>query len=189
MPAYCLLGLPSQADAHLDLFSELTTSLIVVSADGVTERRFAQAFADKAEQGIPVKLLVDAVGSVTLSEETLKIQTESRASSGTSTPISLHLQEVVSHDGRSHQDHQVGYLADCFGYFYAIGETRKRHGGVYGNVTLSRWKIERARYVDLSVSGEARGALRTDIRCGTLGQADSDGVGHFRPACRPGRFQ
>jgi cardiolipin synthase len=41
--------------------------------DGLTGRRFAQAFADKAEQGIPVKLLVDAVGSATLSEEILNI--------------------------------------------------------------------------------------------------------------------
>ena len=77
------------------------------------------------------------------------------------------LQEVVSHEGPSSEDHQASYLASCFGYFYAIGETRKHRGGVYGNVTLSRWKIERARFVDLSVSGrEERGALRTDIRFG-----------------------
>ena len=32
-----------------------------IFCDGLTGRRLAQAFADKAEQGIPVKLLVDAV--------------------------------------------------------------------------------------------------------------------------------
>jgi endonuclease/exonuclease/phosphatase family metal-dependent hydrolase len=77
------------------------------------------------------------------------------------------LQEVVSYDGPSREDHQASYLANRFGYFYAIGETRKHHGGVYGNVTLSRWKIDRASHTDLSVSDrEERGALRTDIRSG-----------------------
>lgn len=77
------------------------------------------------------------------------------------------LQEVVSHEGRSIQDHQAGYLADRLGYFYAIGETRKHRGGVYGNVTLSRASFEMVRHVDLSVPGhEERGVLRTDIRLG-----------------------
>jgi len=39
--------------------------------NGETGQRFAQAFADKAQEGIPVKLLVDAVGSATLGEEIL----------------------------------------------------------------------------------------------------------------------
>jgi endonuclease/exonuclease/phosphatase family metal-dependent hydrolase len=77
------------------------------------------------------------------------------------------LQEVVSRDGPSIEDHQAGYLADRFGYRYAIGETRKHRGGVYGNVTLSRWDFERVRHVDLSVRGrERRGVLRTDILFG-----------------------
>jgi endonuclease/exonuclease/phosphatase family metal-dependent hydrolase len=77
------------------------------------------------------------------------------------------LQEVVSREGGEPEDHQAGYLAREFGYYYAIGETRKYRGGVYGNVTLSRWKFERARHADLSVSGrEERGVLRTDIRLG-----------------------
>jgi endonuclease/exonuclease/phosphatase family metal-dependent hydrolase len=77
------------------------------------------------------------------------------------------LQEVVSHDGPSIEDHQASYLAEQLGYFYAIGETRKHRGGVYGNVTLSRWKFEQTKHVDLSVSGrEERGVLRTDIRLG-----------------------
>lgn len=78
------------------------------------------------------------------------------------------LQEVVSHDGRSIEDHQAGYLADLFGYYHAIGETRKHRGGVYGNVTLSRWEFEGMRHVDLSVPRrEERGVLRTDLRIGT----------------------
>jgi len=77
------------------------------------------------------------------------------------------LQEVVSHEGRSIQDHQASYLADKLGYFHTIGETRKHRGGVYGNVTLSRWDFELVRQIDLSVAGrEERGALRTDIRLG-----------------------
>ena len=63
------------------------------------------------------------------------------------------LQEVVSHEGLAMEDHQARYLADRFGYFHAMGETRKHRGGVYGNVTLSRWPFERVRRVDLTVPG------------------------------------
>lgn len=74
------------------------------------------------------------------------------------------LQEVVSHEGASVEDHQASYLADRFGYVHAVGETRKHRGGVYGNVTLSRWPFELIRHIDLSVPGrEERGVLRTDI--------------------------
>lgn len=77
------------------------------------------------------------------------------------------LQEVVSHEGLSIDDHQASYLADRFRHFHAIGETRKHRGGVYGNVTLSRWGFELIRHVDLSVPGrEERGVLRTDVRIG-----------------------
>jgi endonuclease/exonuclease/phosphatase family metal-dependent hydrolase len=75
------------------------------------------------------------------------------------------LQEVVNHEGPSIEDHQASYLADRLGYRFAIGETRKHRGGVYGNVTLSRWAFERIRQIDLTVSGrEERGVLRTDIK-------------------------
>lgn len=74
------------------------------------------------------------------------------------------LQEVVNHEGRTIEDHQAAYLAERLGYSYAVGETRKHAGGVYGNVTLSRWKFELVRPLDLTVIGrEERGALRTDI--------------------------
>jgi endonuclease/exonuclease/phosphatase family metal-dependent hydrolase len=78
------------------------------------------------------------------------------------------LQEVVSRDGPSIEDHQAGYLASRFGYRFAIGETRTHRGGVYGNVTLSRWEFAAIRQMDLSVAGrERRGVLRTDIRLGS----------------------
>lgn len=77
----------------------------------------------------------------------------------------LALQEVVSRNGPSIEDHQARYLADELGLRHAIGETRKYRGGVYGNVTLSRWDFELVRAFDLSVAGrEERGVLRTDIR-------------------------
>jgi endonuclease/exonuclease/phosphatase family metal-dependent hydrolase len=77
------------------------------------------------------------------------------------------VQEVVSHEGRSIEDHQASYLGEQLGYFHAIGETRKHRGGAYGNVTLSRWAFELIRHVDLSVPGhEQRGVLRTDVRVG-----------------------
>ena len=77
------------------------------------------------------------------------------------------LQEVVSREGPSFEDHQARYLADQFGYYYALGETRKYRGAAYGNVTLSRWKFVLSRHADLSVYGrEERGVLRTDIRLG-----------------------
>ena len=41
--------------------------------DGLIGRRFAEAFAEKARQGVAVKLLVDAVGSSTLGEDILRI--------------------------------------------------------------------------------------------------------------------
>lgn len=77
------------------------------------------------------------------------------------------LQEVVSHEGATIQDHQAGYLAERLGCRYAIGETRRHRGGVYGNVTLSRSDFEAIRHLDLTVEGrEERGVLRTDIRLG-----------------------
>ena len=41
--------------------------------DGQVGRRFAEAFAEKARGGIPVKLMVDAIGSSTLGSEILRI--------------------------------------------------------------------------------------------------------------------
>jgi len=77
------------------------------------------------------------------------------------------LQEVVNRRGRSPQEYQAHYLADQLGYSCSVGETRKHREGILGNVTLSRWHIERSRQIDLSVAGrQPRGALRTDIHVG-----------------------
>src|SRR5262245_24893741 len=78
------------------------------------------------------------------------------------------LQEVLSHEGRSIEDHQAAYLAEHLGFVHGIGETRKLKGGIYGNTTLSRWPSELVRHLDVSVLGrEERGVLRTDIRVGS----------------------
>jgi cardiolipin synthase len=41
--------------------------------DGEVARRFAEAFAEKARQGVPVKLLLDAIGSAILGSEVFEI--------------------------------------------------------------------------------------------------------------------
>jgi endonuclease/exonuclease/phosphatase family metal-dependent hydrolase len=82
-------------------------------------------------------------------------------------PDIVALQEVVNHEGRSIEDHQARFLGERLGHCFAIGSTRKHRGGLYGNVTLSRWEFELIRQIDLTVPGrEERGVLRTDIRIG-----------------------
>jgi len=63
------------------------------------------------------------------------------------------LQEVINHEERLPQEHQACYLAEQLGYFYSVGETRRHRDAVYGNVTLSRWKFDKSRHIDLSVAG------------------------------------
>ena len=82
-------------------------------------------------------------------------------------PDIVALQEVVNHEGPSIEDHQASFLAERLGHRFAIGQTREHRGGIYGNVTLSRWDFELVRQIDLSVSGrEERGVLRTDMSIG-----------------------
>lgn len=82
-------------------------------------------------------------------------------------PDIVALQEVVNHEGASIEDHQASFLAERLGHRFAIGQTREYRGGIYGNVTLSRWDFELVRQIDLTVSGrERRGVLRTDICIG-----------------------
>jgi endonuclease/exonuclease/phosphatase family metal-dependent hydrolase len=66
------------------------------------------------------------------------------------------LQEVL--------DHQAEAIAGELGLRYAVGENR-RHGGYgYGNVLLTRGRIESSRNYDITVRGrEERGCLRADI--------------------------
>jgi endonuclease/exonuclease/phosphatase family metal-dependent hydrolase len=77
------------------------------------------------------------------------------------------LQEVINRQGKSPEEHQASYLAEALGYWSQVAETRQHRLGLMSNVTLSRWKIETSRHIDLSVAGrQPRGALRTDIRVG-----------------------
>ena len=82
------------------------------------------------------------------------------------------LQEVVNMTRRRGQadapeQHQARFLAEELGYTCRVGETRKHRLGIMSNATLSRWKIDGSRHIDLSVAGRhPRGALRTDIRIG-----------------------
>jgi endonuclease/exonuclease/phosphatase family metal-dependent hydrolase len=77
-----------------------------------------------------------------------------------------------------------------------IGETRKHRGGVYGNLTLSRWKIERALQVDLSISDTEERLQRAPAhrfsRAEATGcapkEADSHGGRHFRARVVLGDF-
>ncbi len=75
------------------------------------------------------------------------------------------LQEVMVNTlGRSQAD-QAQFLADELGYSYHFAENRLHRLGWFGNMTLSRWPIQSAQRIDLSVAGRRpRGALRTDIR-------------------------
>jgi cardiolipin synthase len=55
--------------AMLDAIESATASVTMeqyIFWDGEVGRRFAEAFSEKARQGVPVKLLVDAIGSATL---------------------------------------------------------------------------------------------------------------------------
>lgn len=74
------------------------------------------------------------------------------------------LQEVLSIDNGSREQHQAEYLAGCLGMHMALGEVRKLHGGAYGNVVLSRFPVRSVCTFDLTVPGrEQRGCMRTDV--------------------------
>ena len=75
------------------------------------------------------------------------------------------LQEVLSVEGKKPEDHQARFIAQELGFHYRIGETRKLHGGAYGNVTLSRFPFVHAYSYDITQPGrEERGCLRTDLQ-------------------------
>jgi endonuclease/exonuclease/phosphatase family metal-dependent hydrolase len=75
------------------------------------------------------------------------------------------LQEVLSVDDKSREADQARFIAEELGFNFAFGETRRLHGGRYGNVILSRLPIRIQRNYDISTGGrEPRGCLRTDIK-------------------------
>jgi len=74
------------------------------------------------------------------------------------------LQEVLSLEGKKLEEHQARFIAHQLDFHYRIGETRRLHGGAYGNVTLSRFPFVHTYSYDISQPGrEERGCLRTDI--------------------------
>jgi endonuclease/exonuclease/phosphatase family metal-dependent hydrolase len=79
-------------------------------------------------------------------------------------PDVVGLQEVLSVENGSRHDDQARYLAGELEMYSAIGAIRVLRGGVYANVTLSRFPILSMCTHDLSVTGrEPRGCVRTDI--------------------------
>ncbi len=77
------------------------------------------------------------------------------------------LQEVLSIEEGTPDQHQARYLAEELGYAWRFGENRRLRGGAYGNVTLSRLPIQFARNYDLTWRRrERRGCLRCDVRAG-----------------------
>ena len=74
------------------------------------------------------------------------------------------LQEVLSVENGSRHEDQARYLADELGMHSAVGAIRMLRGGVYANVTLSRFPILSISTHDLSVAGrEQRGCVRSDV--------------------------
>ena len=69
----------------------------------------------------------------------------------------------ITRDGAS-RIIKPAYLAERARLLLRGRRDAQTRGGVYGNVTLSRWKFDLVRPLDLTVIGrEERGALRTDI--------------------------
>jgi endonuclease/exonuclease/phosphatase family metal-dependent hydrolase len=74
------------------------------------------------------------------------------------------LQEVVSIENETREEHQARFIAEELDLGYCIGETRRHRGGAYGNVILSRFPLIATSTYDLSVVGrERRGCLRADV--------------------------
>jgi endonuclease/exonuclease/phosphatase family metal-dependent hydrolase len=77
------------------------------------------------------------------------------------------LQEVLSYSGRKRQDDQARFLAEELEMHHELGTNRRVDGGAYGNVLLSRGRLEGACNFDLTVKGrEERGCLRADVHLG-----------------------
>jgi len=75
--------------------------------DGQVGRRFAEAFAEKARTGVPVKLLLDAVGSSTLGEPVLKILEAGGCQLAWFRPIHWYTMSRANH-----RDHRKSLIVD-----------------------------------------------------------------------------
>jgi len=74
------------------------------------------------------------------------------------------LQEVLSIPDHRPEADQSRFIGEALGMTYVHAEARKLHGGVYGNVLLSRYPIFAHRNLDITHSGrEQRSVLRGDI--------------------------
>jgi endonuclease/exonuclease/phosphatase family metal-dependent hydrolase len=74
------------------------------------------------------------------------------------------LQEVLSIADGKPEDDQARFIAEQLKLSRTVGGTRRLHGGIYGNVVLSRWPMIATRNYDISVRGrEQRGCVRADI--------------------------
>jgi len=79
-------------------------------------------------------------------------------------PDVVGLQEVLSIENGSKEQHQAEFLASELGMHLAMGDVRQLRGGLYGNAVLSRFPVRAFCRFDLSVPGrEQRGCLRSDI--------------------------
>ncbi|MDX1982965.1 MAG: endonuclease/exonuclease/phosphatase family protein [Bryobacteraceae bacterium] len=75
------------------------------------------------------------------------------------------LQEVLSIPEHRPESNQAAFLAGELGLHHVQADTRRLHGGVYGNVLLSRFPIEEHRAVAITHAGrEERSVLRGDIQ-------------------------
>lgn len=82
-------------------------------------------------------------------------------------PDIVALQEVLSVSGDAREKEQARYFSEELGFHYAIGETRKVKGAIYGNVILSRFPFRHTVNFDISMSWyEQRGCLRADFDMG-----------------------
>ncbi|MBL8176722.1 MAG: endonuclease/exonuclease/phosphatase family protein [Bryobacterales bacterium] len=74
------------------------------------------------------------------------------------------LQEVLSIHGHRPESDQAGFLAQALGLHFVHAEARRLHGGIYGNVLLSRFPIGSHDNLDIThVGREERSVLRADI--------------------------
>ena len=78
------------------------------------------------------------------------------------------LQEVLDvQNGRPEYDQARQINNKLRGYERCFGENRRLHGGLYGNMTLSRFPVQVCQNYDVTWRNrERRGCLRTDVLLG-----------------------
>jgi endonuclease/exonuclease/phosphatase family metal-dependent hydrolase len=75
------------------------------------------------------------------------------------------IQEVVSSRGVDREADQIRYLADSLGLNSLFGYNQDFRGAAYGNLLLTRFRIEYSRKYDISFRNRTRrGVMRVDLR-------------------------